>query len=410
MGRSDQVYQREKKFTSDKRSNNVQRGIESKDGELLTDSHNIKKRWKEYTEMLYNKDGRSADLFVEEESEVDKYGIGPDIMRADVLKAIEELKKEGRRNRQYSVGNVKGIKGHYYAQDSVKKIGEQNKTDAIGQDQFGFIKGRGREAIAVMRILADRSIEHDQEVYVSFVDFEKAFDRVNWEKLLEILKTDSEKGLQEIMDSLNAVVEDFGMRVNIKKTKVMRINKNGEGDVTIKLNGKNLEQVKSFQYLESILTSNGYCSTEIRLRIALAKVAFNSRRELLTKKFNLRLKKRMIKTLVCSVLLYGSESWTLKTEDIRRLESADMWFWRRLEKISWTEKVTNEEVLLRIGEKRTLISIIYNRQKKWIGHVMRHQGLLRDVIEGRLHGKRCKPQRGQNKTTRPTQKDCLTRI
>ncbi|XP_047478507.1 craniofacial development protein 2-like [Penaeus chinensis] len=80
MGRSDRVYQRVKKLTSDKRSNNAQRGIKSKDGELLTDPHDINKRWKEYIEMLYNKDGRPTELFVEEESEVDKYEIGPDLM------------------------------------------------------------------------------------------------------------------------------------------------------------------------------------------------------------------------------------------------------------------------------------------------------------------------------------------
>ena len=107
---------------------------------------------------------------------------------------------------------------------------------------------------------------------------------------------------------------------------MIRINKSGEDGVTIKLNGNNLEQVKSLKYLGSTLTSNGYCSTEIRSRIALAKVAFNSRRELLTKKFSIRLKKEMIKTLRWSVLLYGSESWTLKKVDIRRLESVEMWF------------------------------------------------------------------------------------
>ncbi|XP_047476421.1 uncharacterized protein LOC125030427 [Penaeus chinensis] len=68
----------------ERRSNNAQRGIESKDGELLTNPHGIKKRWKEYIEMLYNKDGRPAELFVEEESEVDKEGIGPDIIRAEM--------------------------------------------------------------------------------------------------------------------------------------------------------------------------------------------------------------------------------------------------------------------------------------------------------------------------------------
>ena len=93
----------------------------------------------------------------------------------------------------------------------------------------------------------------------------------------------SEKGLQETMDRLNAVVEDFGMRANVKKTKMMRFNRNGEGDAMIKLNDKNLEQVKSFKYLGSIFSNNGCCSEEIKSRIMLAKIAFNSRRELLSR-------------------------------------------------------------------------------------------------------------------------------
>jgi hypothetical protein len=59
----------------------------------------------------------------------------------------------------------------------------------ISKNQFGFRKGVGtRDAIGVMRVLAERSIEHGNDVYVCFVDFEKAFDRVNWIKMMEILK------------------------------------------------------------------------------------------------------------------------------------------------------------------------------------------------------------------------------
>ena len=65
---------------------------------------------------------------------------------------------------------------------------------------------------------------------------------------------------------------------------MMRFNRNGEGEAMIKLNNKNLEQVKSSKYLGSILSNNGYCSVEIKSRIMLAKTAFNSRRELLSKK------------------------------------------------------------------------------------------------------------------------------
>ena len=67
-------------------------------------------------------------------------------------------------------------------------------------------------------------------------------------------------------------------------------------------------------------------------------------------------------------------------------EAAEMWIWRRMEKISWTEKISNEEVLRRIGEKRELMSLIRTRTRKWIGHSIRGEGLLKEVIEGRMEG------------------------
>ena len=119
---------------------------------------------------------------------------------------------------------------------------------------------------------------------------------------------DSEKGLQEILDHLNAAVEDFGMRINVKKTKVMRFNRNGEGDAMIKLNSKNLEQVRTFKYQGSMFSNNGYCSVEMtRSHIMLAKISFNSKHELPTKNLDIKLRKTIIKTLVWSVLLYASE-------------------------------------------------------------------------------------------------------
>ena len=66
---------------------------------------------------------------------------------------------------------------------------EAKARHLIGRSQFGFRKGCGtRDAIGVMRTVCERSLEHGNEVYVCFVDFEKAFDRVNWVKMFEILK------------------------------------------------------------------------------------------------------------------------------------------------------------------------------------------------------------------------------
>ena len=77
-----------------------------------------------------------------------------------------------------------------------------------------------------------------------------------------------------------------------------------------------------------------------------------------------------------SVVLYGSETWTMRKEEIRRLEAFEMWTWRRMEKINWTEHQTNE-VLGKVGEERDFINTIRQRQRKWIGHTLRGESLLR---------------------------------
>ena len=191
-----------------------------------------------------------------------------------------------------------------------------------------------------------------------------------------------------IMTKLNEVVERYKMRINKNKTKVMKIGKGEQEQLQIEIRGNILEQVHQFKYLGSMIAEDGRSEKEVRRRITLAKDAFTEHRMLLTKSLNQTLKKRLAKSLVWSVLLYGSEAWTLKKDDIRRLESFEMWVWRRMEKISWTERVRNEEVLRRVGEQRTLINTIRRRKARWTGHVIRSEGLLRTVIEGRAEGKR----------------------
>ena len=84
------------------------------------------------------------------------------------------------------------------------------------------------------------------------------------------------------------------------------------------------------------------------------------------------------------------------TAEIDKLKALEMWLWRRLERISWMDKKSNEEVLTMVNENRCLIRTIYQRKKNWIGHVLRGDGLLRDVLEGRMLGKRPRgrPRRG----------------
>jgi hypothetical protein len=81
---------------------------------------------------------------------------------------------------------------------------------------------------------------------------------------------------------------------------------------------------------------------------------------------DLELRKKLVKWYVWNVALYGAETWTLRAVDQKQLESCEMWCWRRMEKISWTDHVRNEDVLLRVREHRNILQEISKRKANWI--------------------------------------------
>ena len=201
-------------------------------------------------------------------------------------------------------------------------------------------------------------------------------------------------GLQRIMDKLNETGRRYGMKINLKKTKVMRISHTANKNIKITIDGTRIEAVAEFKYLGSIITDDGRCATEVKRRIAKAKSAFKDNENFLTSNTDLKLRKRLIKSIVWSNALYSAETWTLLKTDISRLEAFEMWCWRQMLNIKLQDKVSNENVLTMANEEREMISVIRTRQKKWIGHIIRGDSLLKYVIEGRLAGK---PKRGRRR-------------
>ena len=116
--------------------------------------------------------------------------------------------------------------------------------------------------------------------------------------------SNSNAGLQRIMDSLNDAGKRYGMKINLKKTKVMRITHLKNRTMKIIVEGKVLEVVQEFKYLGSIITNDGRCETDKRRRIARAKASFTDNEILLTSNTNLELRKRYIKAVVWSNALY----------------------------------------------------------------------------------------------------------
>ena len=113
--------------------------------------------------------------------------------------------------------------------------------------------------------------------------------------------------------------------------------------------------------------------------------------------FDLNLKKKLVKCYMWSVALCGAETGTVRAVDKKQLEGFEMWCWRRMEKISWTDRVRNEEVLLQVNEQRNILHAIRKRKANWIGHILRRNCLLKQVIErnieGRIEGTRRRLQR-----------------
>ena len=126
------------------------------------------------------------------------------------------------------------------------------------------------------------------------------------------------------------------------------------------------EQVDRFVYLGSLFTSDGRCEQDVRQRIAIAKSVFTSLEKVLkNRNINIQLMCRFLKCYVWSTLLYGSEAWILSSKMLNKLEATEMWFLRRMQRISYTEHVTNVEVLRRANTKRKLLSEMVNRQVKF---------------------------------------------
>jgi len=134
-----------------------------------------------------------------------------------------------------------------------------------------------------------------------------------------------------------------------------------------------------------MLTDDGRCSCEIRCWIVMAKAAFNNKRTLLTGTLDLELRKKLLNCYIWCIAVYGAETGTLRSVDRKELESFEIWFWRKIEKISWTEHVRNEDVLLRVKEQRDILHEISKRKANWFGYNLRRNCLLERVIEGEIN-------------------------
>jgi len=116
----------------------------------------------------------------------------------------------------------------------------------------------------------------------------------------------------------------------------------------------------------------------------LAKAVLNKKRALCTSTLDLKLEQKIVKCYIWGRALYGAGNWMLQAVDQKHLESLEMRCWKSMEKISWTDHVRNEEVLLRVKEQRNILHEISKWKANWFGHILRRNCLLPQVIEGKI--------------------------
>ena len=206
-----------------------------------------------------------------------------------------------------------------------------------------------------------------------------------------VLLTNNENDLQSLVNTVKNNSETNGLDMNVKKTKVMLISKQKGGKTTIETDDYVLEQVETFKYLGQQTTQDGKSDEEVKIRIGMAKSRFISMSETLTSRnisFGLRI--LLVKCYILSVLLYGSETWTLNANLVHRIEAFEMWIYRRMGRISWTERKTNNEVCRILNVKPSLLNTIQKRKLQYFGHITRHNTICKDILEGKIEGKRAR--------------------
>ena len=105
---------------------------------------------------------------------------------------------------------------------------------------------------------------------------------------------------------------------------------------------------------------------------------------------DLATRKTLLKSYIWSIALYGCETWTIGKQEKKRIDSFEMWCYRRMLKVKWTDHVRNEVVLERIGEEMGLWKILTRRRDRLVGHILRHPGLVNTALEGKIECKNCR--------------------
>ena len=215
------------------------------------------------------------------------------------------------------------------------------------------------------------------------------------EILITSLMAESEEELKSLLMNVIEENEKVGLKLNIQKTKIM-----ASGPITSwEIDGETVETVADFIFWGSKITADGDCSYEIKRRLLLGRKVMTSLDSILkSRNITLPTKVRLVKAMVFPVVMYGCESWTVKKAERQRIVAFELWCWRRLLRVPWTARRSNESILKEISPGISLEGMMLKLKLQYFGHLMRRvDSLEKTLMLGGIGGRR---RRGQQRMRR----------
>ena len=180
--------------------------------------------------------------------------------------------------------------------------------------------------------------------------------------------------------------EKVGLKLNIQKTKIM-----ASGPITSwRIDEETVETVSDFIFLGSTITADSDCNREIKRCLLLGrKVMTNLDSIFKSRDVTLPTKVRLVKGMVFPVVMYGCESWTVKKVECQRIDAFELWCWRRLLRVPWTARKSNQSILKEISPGISLEGMMLKLKLQYFDHLMRRvDSLEKTLMLGGIEGRR----------------------
>ena len=154
--------------------------------------------------------------------------------------------------------------------------------------------------------------------------------------------TENKEKQKNLLMKVKQESEKAGLKLNIRKTKIMASSLITSWQIV----GENVEIVTGFIFLGSKITADGDCSHEIKRHLLRGRKAMRNLDSVLeSRDITLPTKVRLVKAMVFPVIMYGCESWTIKKAECQRIDAFELWCWRRLLRVPWTVRRSNQSIL-----------------------------------------------------------------